>query len=474
MSSGVPIDPEGHFELIPEEDCNDDNLSNYSDPFKSDSEVNEETVFIEEVIEPSEEVVEEEVEGVEQTEQEEAILHLANTESTFNVSVNMFKDNIIQISNDVVNISDLIDNLPPEMKSKSMPLSPDNCHVYCGSELISDWSQPVDKRVCYTITHDLLFFCVQDEGAVEETKEKEQESPQTNKKQSSLFNRFRKMFTTNPNSPSITAPAIDVSFVQFIQDACDFLSQSECCQEGLFRLSGNYTRIRSLQDALNSGSRLQNLHLNPQQDCHNVAGLVKQRLRELPACILDYSLLDGWRELSKFSANSQEFPSIYTFLSHQLPPLNRQVMDCLLRLLKHLLPNQEVTRMNASNLGTVFGPNLLFSPCDDMTSTLESTTISSQIVTNLLLSEDMSNPIRIIAMARMEYDFNEEEDDDDEEEQEDIETANKVSSLKEGSILFLLPIEDELDGWWTAMASNHPHSFKVPSNYVRIERINRF
>lgn len=467
-SSGVPVDKTGHFELIPDEDCSfDDNSSNYSDPFKSDSEANEDTEPVEDNdseedyvdTEPEDMAV---VESVEDNNSDEM-------DSQFSVKVSMFKDDIVQIPCNVKTISELIDNLPEEMKSKSIPLTPSNCHVYCGSELLTDWSQPLDPSHSYTIVHDLRFFCVQEEEEEAECKDVNDSPTQTtSKKQPSLLKRFRNMFTTSTPSTTTNSLAIDASFLQFIQDACEFLSKPECCQEGLFRLSGNFNRIRSLQDSLTAGTRLKALQLDPSIDCHNVAGLVKQRLRELPACILDYSLLDGWRELSKCSPNSPEFSSIYNFLKHLLPPLNIQILDCLLSLLLNLLPNQETTRMNASNLGTVFGPNLLFSPADDMTTTLESTTISSQIVTNLLLSgiSETDIKIKIIAMARMEYDLTDDGDDSTEE-------APIEPSIKEGTVLFILPIEDELDGWWTALSpTNNNSTAKVPSNYVRIERIN--
>lgn len=461
-ASGVPVDNVGHFELIPDNDCSFDDASsgnsssNYSDPFKSDSEFGEDIAAVQD-----NDSDEEDTEPVEEYNNDDMY-------NTCGVKASMFKNDILQIPCNVTTISELIEKLPAEMKSKSIPLTPSNCHVYCGSELLTDWSQLLDPShssspSSYTIVHDLRFFCVQEEEA-ESKVVKDSPTQTSSKKQPSFLKRFRNMFTTSTPSTTTNTRAIDASFSHFVQDACEFLSQPECCQEGLFRLSGNFNRIRSLQDSLAAGTRLEALHLDPSTDCHNVAGLVKQRLRELPACILDYSLLDGWRELSKCSPNSAEFSSIYNFLKQQLPPLNSQILDCLLRLLLQLLPNQETTRMNASNLGTVFGPNLLFSPADDMTTTLESTTISSQIVTNLLLSGSLDSDIKIIAMARMEYDLTDYDSTEGKDGPEPL--------IKEGTVLFILPIEDELDGWWTALSPTNNSTIKVPSNYVRIERIN--
>lgn len=400
-----------------------------------------------------------------------------------------------------------VSQVKPEWTHPDKPLNRQNCQVFVDGELIVDWSLPVhsdDTEDVISIVHNLSHFSAEIEDQIEleeeeavvvvnddndavktETESKvdkrlsnQSQSGQTEKQKktsNSFIKRFRQMFSSSSSSsnqsnqgsissvkastlpkPTTASSVFTIGSIEvFFNDALDFLSRPDSIQEGIFRLSGTFTRINELQDAIQSGKRLHELQLHASKECHNVAGLVKQTLRKLPTCLLDYALMPGWREVAKCPAGSVEFASSWSFLFSLLPAVNQKLLSGLLGLLQRLLPYQEVTRMNASNFGTVIGPNLLFSSSrDDLSGTLETSTLSSQLVTNWLLTDGLEDrKVTLIALARMEYDY----------------SVSESETLEEGSIIFLLPIEESLDGWWQAVrAPTFDVPFKIPSNYVSI------
>ncbi len=469
MSSTVEVDSEGHFKLL--DNDKQDNLSEsesgseYSNPFKSDTEsIYSELGSVDEEVE---------VEADEINEKDNATIATEHFEKDAKPIVclycPLFADDKIEVTRQST-VEEVLTQLPllkPEWINLSKPLSPANCKVYFKSEVVSDWSAPIEADEL-TLIHDLAYFSAQIEADPEA--DEIPAEPVEKGEKTSFMKRFRKMFTSTPTPapppppPSVPAhlnqPVIAASLEElevFFSDAFALLSRQEAIQEGLFRLSGTFTRINELQEAIQSGKRLHELQLHARKDCHNLAGLVKQTFRKLPNCLLDYLLIPGWREVAKCAGGSKEFYSAWSLMFSFLPALNQRLLTGLIQLLKHLLPFQEVTLMTASNFGTVIGPNLLFtSNHDDLSGTLETSTLSSQLVTNLLLVEECNSNdlIPFIALARMEYDLSLEED---------------ASVIEEGSVIFLLPIEESLDGWWPAVrAPDFSFPFKVPSNYVSI------
>ena len=517
MSEDLLKDSEGHFRLLEEEQEADDNVSElgseYSNPFKSDTESiiseardsAENLTFESESYESGnmdqenkdeEERTEEEIEAeIEQLEahiletqevlseiedenvSEEPIQekeHLIDSSNALVIHCPLFLDSRTQISNasKVENLLLKLAQAKPEWINLAIPFNSSNCSIFVDGEVVTDWQASVEGEV--TLIHNLACFSAQ----IESDSTKTSQAPQVTEKKPgpSLIKRFRQMFANSNTSrtddgPKLPPKPLSMSANQsfslaeletFFQDAFSFLSRPEAITEGIFRLSGTYTRINDLQEAIRNGKSIGQLNLDPARESHNVAGLVKQTLRKLPTCLLDYSLMPGWKEVAKCPLGSSEFSSSWSFLFSLLPAINQRIIGGLLRLLTDLLPYEETTRMNSANFGTVIGPNLLFtSNSEDLSATLETSTVSSQIVTNLLSSphsNESSNLYRFIALARMEYDFTNEDGDGDVQ-----------VSLCEGSVIFLLPIEESLDGWWRAVrAPEFDTPFKVPSNYVSI------
>jgi hypothetical protein len=246
---------------------------------------------------------------------------------------------------------------------------------------------------------------------------------------------------------------------EFVVDVIEFLRRDELIQEGLFRLSGTFSRIQALQDRLDSGERLCDLGLGP-TDCHNVTSLLKQFLRRLPEPLLTFELYDAWQGMGRWSGDSDVSVEMARFLISRLDGLNGRVLRVLLSFLnERLVDDVELTRMNACNYGTVIGPNLLWHPLEDRSKnvigkasksstkptsntlglSLQSSTLASQICTlflqkyqEIFIVKPCSLAATIFAFGRVLYDY----------------SCQGRKKLKEGDLVFITGIEDSLDGWW--------------------------
>ena len=306
-------------------------------------------------------------------------------------------------------------------------------------------------------------------------------------KNKSLISRFRNLWTSSnaqntikpvENRSSVIVPRLEElktnaesGVPEFIEDVLEYLGQSTQIQEGLFRLSGTFSRIKSLQDRLNSGERLNSMSLQA-SDCHNIASLLKQFLRNLPEPLLTFELYDAWQSLGGWTESSKISCQIARFLVYKLPRLNKVVLTRLMAFLHGRLKDADTTRMNACNYGTVIGPNLLWHCGEDRVSrnsntlglSLQSTTLASQICTLFLLNyEDIfinNGDFGVLAYGRALYDYSVNEEDTE-------------LLLKEDEIIFIAGIEDALDGWWRGYIScSRADAFepqKFPSNYVSVD-----
>lgn len=314
--------------------------------------------------------------------------------------------------------------------------------------------------------------------------------PSQKQQPKSLMSRFKNLWTSdkksvntvvsnnnsNSNSKQDTATLESLERNEetntpfFIEDVLEYLSDPSQIQEGIFRLSGTFARIQSLQDRLNSGERLKAMLSS--SDCHNVASLLKQFLRNLPEPLLTFELYDAWQSLGGWTESPEISSKIARYLVQTLPPLNKNVLLALMSFLHERLKDCDVTRMNACNYGTVVGPNLLWhrgeerqqgmknSNSTTLGLSLQSTTLGSQICTLFLLNYNEifandTDSIGVLAHGRVLYDYS----------GEDV-------VLKEDQIVFITGIEDTFDGWWRGYIqynSNDDFEQKFPSNYVEVE-----
>ncbi|NWR23220.1 RHG40 protein, partial [Emberiza fucata] len=126
--------------------------------------------------------------------------------------------------------------------------------------------------------------------------------------------------------------------------------------EGILRVSGSQTRIKSLEQKLErdfySGLfRWDDVHQN------DVSGLLKRFIRELPAPLLTAEYLPAFAAVQNIPDLKQRLQAL-NLLILILPESNRNTLKALLEFLSKVVAREKNNKMNLWNVSTVMAPNL--------------------------------------------------------------------------------------------------------------------
>ncbi|XP_062444986.1 rho GTPase-activating protein 40 isoform X2 [Rhea pennata] len=126
--------------------------------------------------------------------------------------------------------------------------------------------------------------------------------------------------------------------------------------EGILRVSGSQTRIKSLERKLESDFytglfRWDEVHQN------DVSGLLKRFIRELPAPLLTAEYLPAFAAVQNIPDLKQRLQAL-NLLILILPEPNRNTLKALLEFLSKVVARENNNKMNLWNVSTVMAPNL--------------------------------------------------------------------------------------------------------------------
>lgn len=142
-----------------------------------------------------------------------------------------------------------------------------------------------------------------------------------------------------------------------VRQCVEFLSQPDALEtEGIFRRSANVSYVREAQIKCNRGEEV-----DFKNDVHLAAVLLKTFLRELEEPLLTFELYD---EIMQFqSIPKDERPRhVKILILEKLPEDNYQLLKYLVCFLSKVMDRSDLNKMTSSNLSVVFGPNLVWSP----------------------------------------------------------------------------------------------------------------
>jgi len=141
--------------------------------------------------------------------------------------------------------------------------------------------------------------------------------------------------------------------------------------EGIFRVSGDYLKIRDLKQKFEeeaaSGKGTTNIKLE-NYNIHDVAGLFKLYFRELPECLLTYSLYPSFIVADQIE-DTEGRKQMIKSLTDLLPEPNKRILAQVVRFLNSIASHAKKNLMNATNLGRCLGTALMFQKEDAVTST---------------------------------------------------------------------------------------------------------
>lgn len=128
------------------------------------------------------------------------------------------------------------------------------------------------------------------------------------------------------------------------------LMRRELHTEGLFRVCGNAARMKKAQAALDAGGDVSGT-------VHDIAGLLKQFLRELPEPLLTFRLYPYFVRAQQLPSQRNRSEAIL-LLCLELPYTHLATLKYLMHLLYDIV-HAPGSLMTAPNLAAIFTPNIL-------------------------------------------------------------------------------------------------------------------
>lgn len=179
----------------------------------------------------------------------------------------------------------------------------------------------------------------------------------------------------------------------------NWLTDHECWKtKGIFRCSGSHEAVTSLKDLLDTEV---NCAVPEESDVVVVAEVLKIYLQELPLPLVPPRLLRHFINAASL-ADETHVRHYLAALIAALPPVHRETLYCLLRLLRSIHDHRETSSMASENLSICFGP-LVFQPADnDIAEYIHHTKYCSLAVKHMIEKVDslFAKNARPIQMAR--------------------------------------------------------------------------
>jgi len=164
-----------------------------------------------------------------------------------------------------------------------------------------------------------------------------------------------------------------------VSDSLEVIEKQGTDVQGLFRLSGSRGRVLQVIQLYNSGTRVEIY----KEDIHDITGVFKQYIRELPDPLFCYHLYQEWLTAYDEDCTPDTVTNLKALLA-KLPLINWKILNRLFSLLHTISQKAEETKMNASNLAIVWTPNLLKSPNESLHAALMETPLTNQIVATII------------------------------------------------------------------------------------------
>eukprot|EP01126_Amoeba_proteus_P065502 TRINITY_DN932_c0_g1_i4.p1 TRINITY_DN932_c0_g1~~TRINITY_DN932_c0_g1_i4.p1 ORF type:complete len:497 (-),score=125.24 TRINITY_DN932_c0_g1_i4:102-1592(-) len=158
-------------------------------------------------------------------------------------------------------------------------------------------------------------------------------------------------------------------------DCCLKSLATEVETVGLFRVPGSTSTVETLFQSFQYPEKLQ-----IKSDAHSISGAFKLYLRSLEPPLIPYHLYD---EVMQVSGNwNEDDLSPVIALLNKLPALEYETLEKIINFFYEVAQHSEMNKMDAHNLGIVFGPTLIRSSVPESTSTV---LVNTQRTTNLVI-----------------------------------------------------------------------------------------
>ncbi|XP_025408435.1 uncharacterized protein LOC112682133 isoform X2 [Sipha flava] len=163
----------------------------------------------------------------------------------------------------------------------------------------------------------------------------------------------------------------------FVTSCLTYLEKYGLHKVGVFRISSSKKRLRQLREDFDHGKTLEETLTQSEDHVHDVATLLKEYFRALPDALLCNDLYQCFIQTQKIRNRHLQLDAI-KHLIQLLPIANRNTLYALLKFLNIMAKYSEDSKnsyghtiegnkMDASNLATLFAPNILHKSLKEIT-----------------------------------------------------------------------------------------------------------
>ncbi|KAJ3433570.1 rho/rac/cdc gtpase-activating protein [Anaeramoeba flamelloides] len=178
---------------------------------------------------------------------------------------------------------------------------------------------------------------------------------------------------------------------KIIEKSIQYLEEKALKKEGIFRISGNKSKINEYKKDFDFGFDVTFLD---EESVHNVSCTLKQYLRDLPESLLTITLYDHFIGTLDMKETDLQLKILREFIN-QLPKINKLVLKEIIKLVIKVEKNKEKNKMNFSNLAIIFGSTLFSKRTEetvfDINTTKKETKLAEIIFTNFDSLFSLSN-----------------------------------------------------------------------------------
>ncbi|XP_039591706.1 rho GTPase-activating protein 40 [Polypterus senegalus] len=143
-----------------------------------------------------------------------------------------------------------------------------------------------------------------------------------------------------------------------LEEMLSFLEEKALDSEGILRVSGSQSRIKSLQQRLENTFYL-GLFKWEEVNPNDGAALLKKFIRDLPVPLLTAEYLHTFSAVGDIPYLQQRL-HVLNLLVLLLPDPNRNTLKALLEFLRKVVLHEKSNRMNLWSVSTIMAPNLFF------------------------------------------------------------------------------------------------------------------
>ncbi|XP_043939897.1 N-chimaerin-like isoform X2 [Protopterus annectens] len=158
--------------------------------------------------------------------------------------------------------------------------------------------------------------------------------------------------------------------------------------EGLYRISGSSDQIQVMKMTFVTGAISVEQAVQSCKDTHVITGAMKLYIRDLPSPLIPDGTYNYFTLASRLANSGDKLKGLWSAL-RLLPPSHFESLHCLVAHLKRVTDHKEVNRMNAENLGMIFGPTLMQTPSINPVDVLNDITLQGLVVQLLIQHEDV-------------------------------------------------------------------------------------